>query len=258
MPMHRYLLVAIPLICSVTLASGVLAQSASVGVRPAEEWTPKRFLIEVAPEYMSGVSASMRGSVEDFERETQTTYTNSSYPFSSPGNAGLGASGLISYRFVPSSLGVYLAGNIDVLGTQGNTFSNIFMMTATASIGGAYTYDLSSVFSLVGRLGINTSIIGGSATYWFSHDTITAPVTARQGFEVGGAINWTPGSFLNIGIGMTYQDLNVIGKSYKAPPPPPAQLKERELNDAANPADPNDHARTIDVLRTSLNLGVRF
>ena len=239
------------------VASGAIAQN-SVGVVPPDRAEPSRWLIQVAPEYMSGVSASMRGSVSDFERETQTTYTNSSYPFGSPGNAGLGASGLISYRFVPSSLGLYLAGNIDVLGTQGNTFSNIFMMTATASIGGAYTYDLSSVFSLVGRLGISTSIIGGSATYWFTHDTITAPVTARQGFEVGGALNWNPGSFLAIGLSMMYQDLNVIGKSYTAPPPPPAPLKTRELNDAANPADPNDHARTIDVLRTSLNLGVRF
>jgi hypothetical protein len=210
--------------------------------------------------YSSGVSSTMRGTNNEFASDIEKDYNNSKYPFGDPNAFGAQAGLIVRYRFSGSNLGLYSALHLTGFLTNGSSpgpFSGdtADLSAGTFSLGGTYTYDLSQSFDILGRLGLNASLIGGLVDYSSSQTLISR--TTRLGYELGAALDWKPGKIFIFSLGVGYTNLNLIGKSYTTPSQV-GMIFGRALNDGANPNNPSDSPRTIDFLTFSLSGGIRF
>lgn len=208
------------------------------------------------------VSASMRGTNEEFRADVSQSYNNSKYPFADYTYA-IGWSGKLLYA-LPSSAhtDLFLGFNGNFIGNSSTTnFDNAFMAVWGVNMGAEYSLlPRWSTLNVFGRASIGASFIHGFTDYDFGFGIFRTkvPVAGRLGVEgeIGGRFV-IPSSAIALEVSGAYLNANLLGKSYTKPPAVPNDdLYERQLNDGANPDNPNDNSRTIDFL--SIRLGARI
>lgn len=210
------------------------------------------------------VSESMRGTDTDFKQELQKDYTNSRYPFSNDKNFfSLGWGGKVMYS---------ITDNTDIyIGLSGNFFNKsssvsndqIFMMIIGTQMGAEYNFlPRGETINFFARGGLNINFIGGIVDYdyFFGLYEARVPFALRLGFDVEPGIRFLiPSTPIALELSGNYYHANLIGKSYTKPAVQPnSPLSERELNDGANPDNPNDVSRTIDFFQIKLGARIWF
>jgi len=219
-------------------------------------------------------SSSMRGTLYGFEQDFANGYNNHQYPFGDGRSFAANFGGHLAYRFrSEKSPGEYTYSHWSAfIGVQGTFFSvsdpavfsnsdnNSFsILIATWTLGAEYTLgDPSDLFNAFGRVGLDANLISGSILYNYYFSTaITDAFRFGYEAEIGGRYN-IPATPLAIEASVDYTDANLLGKNYVAPATLNNSniLRERALNDGANPNDPSDQSRTINDL--SFRLGGRI
>lgn len=215
-------------------------------------------------------SASMNGSIEDYQSAIRNGTTASAFPFGGYKAYSAGFEFQIAYRYVKSPLSLYFNGYGSTFNAgYGFRFSSngrYTMNIASGTAGLEYTFgQLYQHWNFFGRFGINSNIITSSFRMGngdrFSDTTISG-VGQRFGIEleVGERYNIIRTNF-GIEASLNYSNVNLFGKSYTAPVISQGLFfggrgNSGDINDGKNPSDANDNSRVIDYF--SLRLGVRY
>ncbi len=224
----------------------------------SQQQNETRWSVSLQGGFAMGASASMRESYTQFQSDVEKDYNNSGYPFGGPNGSGGSWDLSAEYDFLTSPFGIYAAVRTTLFSTSDASNNTADLSAGTLSLGAQYSHPFWRAFDFVVQGGINGSLLGGQVVYEGWKTKITSP-NYRFGLEAGLGIDWYPRNDFFMRPFADYADLNLIGKSYTSPgTSPPYLLATRALNDGANPANPNDHARTIDYLLIGVALGVRF
>ncbi len=245
----------------------------------AGDSTLHRFAFNLSYSENIAVSQSMRESIAEFRRDLYLSYNSKGYPFR--------PSEVASARSLSSQLSYVLENNRSAL-FFGFYYSRFFSDTLAPvrnsdswprdeaemniwSLQLGAEYDLRSrdqAFNVYVKGAILASMVGGHTrvTTVFPNDfafttTTKVPYVGRIGASADLGLCYTlPGTAIVIAGGAEYMLINLLGKSYVpfTQQAPKDDLYERELNDAKNPDDPSDAARTIDFLRIHLGLEIRL
>ncbi len=210
-------------------------------------------------------SSSMRGTATEFQSDLQKDYNSKRYPFGDDRALSMNWGAALSYRFPASPWSIVGVQHLYVSYVDnGFAYNTAFSQNANlvdyvSSLGAEYTLgEPSETFNVFGRLGIALSFFSGEVNY-FDYRTSLTP-TFRGGLDIAAGGRWNM-SFapLALELSASYLNANLIGKSYEPPAAkPPTTLRERALNDAANPNDPTDESRTIAYFSIGLGLRVWF
>jgi outer membrane protein W len=204
------------------------------------------------------VSASMRGTIDEFIRDLSTDYNNKRYPFSTAEiDLAIGGDIALAYSIPNEQFGIYGGVAFNMLRTvsyYNGRYNEALMRLWSVNIGAEYYFlPHHSLLNPFIRGGLSASMINGRTLYGFgffgSFET-RVPAEGRIGFTTEAGLHcMLPGSALGIELSLAYFNANLIGKSYTTPMVKPnSDLPERSLNDAANPLNSNDKDRTIDML----------
>jgi hypothetical protein len=167
----------------------------------------------------------------------------------------------LAHRYPASPWSALAAVNFTSFFTDIFSGSYARMYLWTATVGTEYALgDFADSWNAFGRAGINASLIDGrlhyNSLFFGVFDTFTN-TALRFGFEgeIGGRYNLQ--SFpLTLETSVGYTNANLIGKSFEQPATrPPYTIDSTDLNDGANPNNPDQGAKTIDFV--SLRLGIR-
>lgn len=208
------------------------------------------------------VSASMRGTPAEFRAEIAKDYTNTKYPFASPEYA-IGWSAKLLYA-LPSSahtdLFLGLNGNF-IAASESTRQDRAFMAVWGVNFGAEYSLlPRWNTLNVYGRAGVSAQFITGftNYSYGFGMFRTNVPVAGRLGIEAELGGRWLiPSTPIALELSRGYVYANLIGKSYENPMTiPKNDLYERQLNDGANPNNPDDKSRIIDF--ASIRLGGRI
>jgi len=117
-----------------------------------------------------------------------------------------------------------------------------------------------NTLNVYGRAGVSAQFITGftNYSYGFGMFRTNVPVAGRLGIEAELGGRWLiPSTPIALELSGGYVYANLIGKSYENPMTiPKNDLYERQLNDGANPNNPDDKSRIIDF--ASIRLGGRI
>jgi hypothetical protein len=245
-----------------TIISFVLVLLCAAGLH-AQPKLPGQWSLSFEGGFSLPASSAMRGTADEFRADLQKDYTNRRYPFGDKRSLTGAFGGMLSYRFPKSEWSAYGANHFYFSYTD-NGFpynsslgQSASLFVSATSFGAEYTIgEASEPLNAFARAALALSLIGGQVNY-FDYKT-EIPAVFRGGIDVGvgGRWNW---SFAPLALegAVSYLNANLIGKNYEAPvASPPSTLRERALNDAANPNDPNDNTRMIAYL--SFQLGLRL
>lgn len=208
------------------------------------------------------VSTSMRGTIEEFKTEVAKDYNNSKYPFANPQFA-LGWSVKLHYALPSSShTDLFLGFNGNFIGSAESSNNNkAFLALWGINIGVEYSLlPRWNTWNAFARGSVSAQFLGGFTDYdnFFGTFRTKVPLAGRIGVEgeLGGRFI-IPSTPVGLELSCGYLNANLLGKSYTKPAVEPnAALYERQLNDGANPDNPNDNNRTIDFL--SIRFGGRI
>jgi hypothetical protein len=213
-------------------------------------------------------TASMNGSIEDYQTAIRNGTTASQYPFGGYKAYSIGFEAQLAYRYPKSPLSLYFNGYGSSFNAgYGFRFSPSGRYTLTVASGTAgieYTFgQLYQHWNFFGRFGINSNIIASSFRMNGQNrfnDTTLNGIGQRFGFEieVGERYNISRLPF-GIEASINYSNVNLIGKSYTAPVFSQGLFgrgNAGDINDGKNPSDANDNARVIDYF--SFRLGARY
>ena len=253
--MHRIGIVL--LVALMASAMPLAAQDPTASSVEAAE--PGRISIMYYVSAVTGASESMTGPLWAYRSEVRHGDEHADYPCGEialpPSTGGV----QIAYRLPGSRLGGYVGAEwLRFTATDVEGFAHFDM--ATVMIGGEYAlWEPGRQWSFFGRGGINGSSIGGElvSVDAFSGYRTTVRRGVRLGIDGGLGARYTmrSGHFaLETSIG--YIDANLIGRSYTPATHIDALEANRELNDGADPGDPDDHSRAIALF--TLRLGARL
>lgn len=221
--------------------------------------------------FSSPISSSMQGSITDLYTYSWQFYFRN-YPFGDVTATSHNGGGQIAYRFIESPWSLYAADHFyysymdDGYPDEGNEYASLLMNTI--SFGSEYTLGKpSDAVNFFGRFAMTTSIITaevqsyGNVIINFAgispRNHIKSTPAVRLGIDLGSGLRWNM-HFLPIALeaSISYLNANIIGKQYTQPilGPDFAPIQSG-LNDARNPADPDDHDRAIAYV--SFKLGTR-
>lgn len=229
----------------------------------AQPKLPGQWSLEFDLGYTFPTSASMKGTLNNFQSDVQKNYNNTSFPFGDSRAFTSTGGAALSYRFPFSAWSLYGAeyGFVSYVdnGFAKNTFlsENAELDNVATVLGAEYAIGSPSErLNAFARLGLALSYFSGNVN--FSGNHVELSPTFRGGIDlgIGGRWNW---SFvpLALEVSISYLNANLVGKSYQTPDAiPPHQLLQRSLNDNKNPNNPYDVSRSIAYL--SFRLGVRI
>jgi hypothetical protein len=218
----------------------------------AQPLLPGQWSLSLGLGYDLPASSGMNGTRDAFESDIRRDYNNRSYPFGDDRALSGSFGGDLAYRF-PNSSWSALASDRVFLSYVDNGFApntafseNASMFVNAFGLGAEYTLGTpSDRFNTFARGSLILSTIFGEVNYFTERTELTP--ASRGGVDLMLGERWNmPFAPLALEASVDYLNANLIGKSYEAPSvSPPNTLRERALNDGANPNDPGDSPRTI-------------
>lgn len=248
----------------IIIPTAIMAQQDTQNTVSSRKWSITGWGSKLYP-----VSATMRGTSTQFREEIAADYNNTVYPFQDEYIVNPSRNTLFTIGF-----GGKLSYNIEeqtalFLGIGGYFFSKrqfgdeAFMFVNSTILGAEYTlFPKHTYLNFFGSAALSLNFIGGSVKYdyFFGSSETNIPIAFRLGVEGEiGARYILPSTPVALEFSGNYALTNIIGKSYTKPAVKPnATLPERELNDGANPDNPNDNGRTIDFFQIKLGVKIWF
>jgi hypothetical protein len=241
----------------------VMAQQETQNTVLSRKWSISGWGSQIYP-----VSSAMRGTSAQFREEIATDYNNTVYPFkdeegSSPNSSlfTLGFGGKLSYH-IEEQTALFLGIGGQFLSKR-QSKDKAFLFFYSTILGTEYTlFPKHTHLNFFGSAALSLNFIGGNVEYdyFFGNSETMIPAVFRLGVEGElGARYIIPSTPVAVELSGNYALTNLIGKSYTKPSAKPnATLPERELNDGANPDNPNDNVRTIDLFQIKLGVKIWF
>lgn len=248
----------------IIIPTAIMAQQDTQNTVSSRKWSITGWGSKLYP-----VSPTMRGTSAQFMQEVAADYNNTVYPFRDESDDSrlnsrmftLGLGGKLSYN-IEDQTALFLGTGLQTL-TKRNGSDEVYFIAFNTVAGAEYTlFPKHTDLNFFGSAALSLNFIGGSVKYdyFFGSSETNIPIAFRLGVEGEiGARYILPSTPVALEFSGNYALTNIIGKSYTKPAVKPnATLPERELNDGANPDNPNDNGRTIDFFQIKLGVKIWF